>query len=204
MPSIEQEQESFQRALKHVLHAEPSVIRTAFENDESLRDEVGADVLRGPLLYVHGLRHLRDATVTSPVFVDPATARSVQATENVWRRIGEEFGLYSSVRVSELLGSRSANRTIASDMRARGELLGVKRRNAYVYPGFQFDGRTGDVLPWVARLIALGRESDRNSADVIMWMMSPTTYFEGDRPVDHVAKTDRLLDVAERAWSIQW
>ncbi|MGO1853210.1 MAG: hypothetical protein ACTH32_08745 [Microbacterium gubbeenense] len=135
---------------------------------------------------------------------EPATARAVQSTENMWRRVEEKFGLYDSLQIGQLLGNRRADRKIASDMRARGELLGVRRQTGYAYPGFQLDTRTGDVLPWVTSLIELGRESGRDSRDIVMWVMSPTMYFDGDRPVDHVAEGDRLLNVAERAWSIQW
>jgi hypothetical protein len=52
--------------------------------------------------------------------------------------------------------------------------------------------------------LTLAERNERSTADVIMWMMSPTTYFDGDRPADHVGDVQRLLSVAERTWSIEW
>jgi hypothetical protein len=130
---------------------------------------------------------------------DPAIARAVQATENVWRAVESEFGLLSSPEVDTLL--RASN---ASDLRQRGELLAILRRNGYVFPGFQFDHEAGAVRLWIAPLLTLAERNERSTADVIMWMMSPTTYFDGDRPADHVGDVQRLLSVAERTWSIEW
>jgi len=141
---------------------------------------------------------------TKPTVVDSATARAVQATENVWRRVESEFGLLSSSEVSALLGASNTKRAYASDLRKRGELLATLRKNGYVFPGFQFDHEAGAVRPWVAPLLTLAQGNERSAADVIMWMMSPTTYFDGDRPADHVDDTQRLLSVAERVWGIEW
>lgn len=130
---------------------------------------------------------------------DPAIARAVQATENVWRAVESEFGLLSSPEVDTFL--RASN---ASDLRQRGELLSTMRTDSYVFPGFQFDHQAGAVRAWVAPLLTLAESNERSAADVIMWMMSPTTYFDGDRPADHVDDAQRLLSVAERVWGIEW
>ncbi|TFD52371.1 hypothetical protein E3T46_05760 [Cryobacterium sp. Hh11] len=139
---------------------------------------------------------------TAPV--DPATARAVQARENMWRRIESEFGLLSSSEVSDLLGASNGNRTFTAELRKRGALLAAHRKNGYVFPGFQFDHEAGEVRPWVVPLLETARRHDWSAADVIMWMMSPTTYFDSDRPADHVDDAQRLLDVAERAWGVEW
>ena len=60
------------------------------------------------------------------------------------------------------------------------------------------------MRPWVAPLLTLAESNERSAADVIVWMMSPTTYFDGDRPADHVDDAQRLLSVAERVWGIEW
>ncbi|WP_165310890.1 hypothetical protein [Microbacterium protaetiae] len=160
--------------------------------------------VRDTLVHRRATDVLASAMGSLATAVDPATARAVQATENVWRQIDTEFGLLSSSEVGGLLGARGANRTYAADLRKRGELLGAQRKNAYVYPGFQFDHNAGAVRPWVTRLLELADEQKRSAADVVMWMMAPTTYFDGDRPVDHVGDTERLLSVASRSWGIVW
>lgn len=131
--------------------------------------------------------------------VDPAIERAVEATENVWRAVESEFGLLSPPEVDTVLKPSNA-----SDLRQRGELLGTLRKNDYVFPGFQFDHEAGAVRPWVAPLLTLAARNERSAADVIMWMMSPTTYFDGDRPADHADDAPRLLSAAERTWSIEW
>lgn len=136
--------------------------------------------------------------------VDPATARAAQATENVWREIADEFGLLKSSEVGDLLGASKSNREFISIRRTRGELLGIVRNNGYLYPGFQFDRSTGAIRSWVKPLLELAGEHSMGAADVLFWMMSPTTYFGGDRPADHAREGDQLLDVAGRSWSVQW
>lgn len=147
---------------------------------------------------------LEDALAGLPRTVDPATARAAQATENVWREVADEFGLLKSGEVSTLLGASAANRGFAATRRRRGELLGVERNSVFLFPGFQFDRPAGVVRPWVAPLLALASVHDQSPADVLFWMMSPTTLFDGDRPADHADDADGLVDAARRAWSVEW
>jgi hypothetical protein len=132
-------------------------------------------------------------------------ARAVRATELAWQAVESEFGLLSSSEVDTLLGARNANQTYATDLRQRGQLLATLRKNSYVFPGFQFDHEAGTVRDWVASLLVLAERYEWDTADVILWMMSPTTYFEEeDRPVDHVHDAHRVVDVAQKAWGIEW
>ena len=204
MPQIaSRPEEEVRHALEVIAAANPVVLDQAFSSVQSQFGSTAA-YLRNALVYRGAVGSLERALVTLPTVVDPSTARALQATENVWRRVETEFGLLSSSEVSTLLGARNANRTYAADLRQRGELLGTLRKNGYVFPGFQFDHKAGKVRPWVAPLLALAQGNERSAADVIMWMMSPTTYFDSDRPADHVDDAQRLLGVAERAWSIEW
>jgi len=136
--------------------------------------------------------------------VDPATARAAQATENVWREAAGAYGMLKSSEVGSLLGASRSNREFVSVRRNRGELLGVVRNNGYLYPGFQFDLSAGTVRPWVKPLLALAAENGQSASDVLFWMMSTSTYFNGDRPADHVEVGERLLDIANRAWNVTW
>ncbi len=150
------------------------------------------------------LHDLENALAGLRSVVDPATARAAQATENVWREVADDFGLLRSGEVGEILGASKSNREFVSIRRNRGELLGVVRNNGYLFPGFQFDRTMGTIRPWVKPLLELAAASNQGAADVLFWMMSPTTYFNGDRPADHVEDGDRLVDVARRAWSVEW
>ena len=136
-------------------------------------------------------------------------ARAAQATENAVKSVEDEFGLLSSAQVAQLLGStsnRAAVRSLADDMRGRGELLYVRRLNKYLYPGFQFNRSLGRVKPLVKALMQLANASSWEPEDVVLWLCSPTTYFEDEsRPVDHFdAEPNQVLDVARHAWNVEW
>ncbi|KZC96349.1 hypothetical protein AWH51_03520 [Clavibacter tessellarius] len=128
---------------------------------------------------------------------------SLNDTERFWRSIEAEFGFLSSVDVSAALGARP-NRAYASELRTAGRILGLRRTNRYVYPGFQFHAEA--IRPVVPRLISLGRENGLESRDVVAWLCRPTTYLRGDarRPVDHLDDVELVVDAAARAWAVVW
>lgn len=139
-----------------------------------------------------------------PAAVPPAASRAAQATENAWRAMQDEFGLLTAVEVAAQAGASRSNRTYASDQRRRGRLLGIKRRNAYLYPGFQFDPDSTSVRPVIGPLLASAALHERSSESVALWLTSPTTYLDGDRPVDHIDDADQVLAAAEGAWGVEW
>lgn len=152
---------------------------------------------------------LADAMARMLNVIPPATARAVQAGENAVHAIEDEFGLLTSSEVSALLGSSSsaaATRSLANDMRAAGKLLFVRRLNKFLYPGFQFDRIRGRASPLAKSLLDMAGETGWEPEDVVLWLCSPTTYFEdGSRPVDHFdSDPDRVLDVARQAWAVEW
>jgi hypothetical protein len=183
---------------------------------EALRQEAGLDLSTAEVSHVvelareqRALDELADAMARTFYVLPPATARAAQAGENAVKSIEGEFGLLTSVQVARLLGSSSnatAVRSLAKDMRARGELLYVRRLNKYLYPGFQFDRSLGRVRPFVKDLLRLADANGWEPEDVVLWLCSPTTYFEDEsRPVDHIdTDPDQVLDVAARAWDVEW
>lgn len=183
---------------------------------EALRQEIGVEltaieVARFVELAVEqgSLDELSDAMARIQDPLPPAMARAAQATENTVKSIETEFSLLSSVQVAQLLGSKSSKaavRSLANDMRGRGELLYVRRLNKFLYPGFQFARSIGRVKPLVKTLLQLADASSWEPEDVVLWLCSPTTYFEDEsRPVDHFdTDPDQVLDVARRAWSVEW
>lgn len=201
---------------KFASHPEEAVRRAieilAAADDQVIEKQVRAVSDRG-VRFLNKVRVLEDNVTLHDLgnalaglrsVVDPATARAAQATENVWREVADDYGLLRSGEVGEILGASQGNREFVSNRRNHGELLGVVRINGYLFPGFQFDRTTVSIRPWVKPLLELAAESNQGAADVLFWMMSPTTYFNGDRPADHVEDGDRLVDVARRAWSVEW
>ena len=131
-------------------------------------------------------------------------AAAIQSTENLWRAISDEWGLLSSSDVATLLGANSATPSYASEQRKAGRLLGVKRGQAYAYPGFQFDRKAREVLPAVPRLIAEARAMGMDDEDLIFWLCTRSRYFGGDRPVDHLGDQEDLLEQLRLSGSVDW
>lgn len=144
------------------------------------------------------------AAAAISVPVSPQMARGVQASENAWRRMEAEFGLLTGADVADLAGSRSRSRgSYAADRRRAGKLLAIKRRNAFVYPGFQF-GPDGVVLPAVTRLLELGRRLEVPAPDLAQWLCTPTGQLNGRRAVDLLDEPDVVLEAAENHYGVQW
>lgn len=124
-----------------------------------------------------------------------ARTRAVAAREGLYDQIAREFGLLSVEEADQRLGSSAAT------ARSEGRLLGLERPRG-VFPGFQFDG--AGVRPLIAELIALGADYGRTEAGLIQWLVAPTTYLHGKRPVDVIDDPKKLLDVAGRSFGVVW
>jgi hypothetical protein len=146
---------------------------------------------------------LSDALSRQAEQLPTGVVSSLNDTELFWRSIEAEFGFLSSLDVSVVLGARPT-RAYASELRTAGRLLGLRRTNRYLYPGFQFHAQT--IRPVIPELISLGREHDVESRDVVAWLCRPTTYLRGDarRPVDHLDEPELVLAAAARAWDVVW
>jgi hypothetical protein len=136
--------------------------------------------------------------------VSPQLARSMAATENAWREMESEFGLLSSLEVSELAGSRSPNRSYASEQHAKGRLVAIKRPGGLRYPGFQIDRSEHAILSVMAELISVAAEAGRSEASLALWMTSPSGYLDGDRPVDRLSDAELVVGVARQSFNVEW
>lgn len=147
---------------------------------------------------------LRPALASLPTAVTPELAQGAMATENAWRSMEREFGLLRAQDASKTLGSRAKGRsTLAHDRRESGQLLGVRRGNAVLYPGFQFD-RNGDVHQVIPALIQLARQARRSDEDLAQWICLPSGYLDGDRPVDRMQDADAVLAAARGHFGVEW
>jgi hypothetical protein len=139
------------------------------------------------------------------VYAEPAIARAVQAEQNLYSRIEQEFGMLTSTEAGKRMGSRSrAPRNFAANAHRGNMLVAVHQGNSRLYPGFQF-GPDGRPLEAIARLREVADSNEWSEAGLVQWLCSPTTYFDGDRPVDHLtAEPDRVVDVAADALAVSW
>lgn len=147
---------------------------------------------------------LRPALASLPSVVTPELAQGAMATENAWRSMEQEFGLLKAQDASRALGSRAKGRsTLAHDRRESGQLLGVRRGNAVLYPGFQFD-KNGDVHKVIPALIQLTHQARRSDEDLAQWICLPSGYLDGDRPVDRLQDADAVLAAAQGHFGVEW
>lgn len=139
------------------------------------------------------------------VYTEPAVARAVQAEQNLYARIEAEFGMLSSTEAGKRMGSRSsAPRNLATTAHRNKALVAVRRGNYLTYPGFQF-GADGKPLAVIARLREVADDNGWSEAGLVQWLCSPTTYLDGDRPVDHLAADpERVVAVAGEALAVSW
>ncbi len=139
------------------------------------------------------------------VYTEPAVARAVQAELNLYARIEAEFGMLTSTEAGKRMGSRSsAPRNLATTARRNKTLVAVRQGNYLSYPGFQF-GPDGKPLAVIARLLQVADDSGWSEAGLVQWLCSPTTYLDGDRPVDHLTTDpDHLVAVAAEALNVSW
>lgn len=135
--------------------------------------------------------------------VSPQMARALQATKNFWKRVEAEYGMLNSTEVARLIGSEKSGRSLAADRRSAGKLIGIKRGNKYVYPGLQFDHLAGKVHPAIPGLLKKAREVGWGEEALIFWLVTPSGYFDGDRPVDHLGDSD-LAEKLRHAATVEW
>lgn len=133
----------------------------------------------------------------------PALARAVQAQENVYDRIDAEFGLLTSAQAADRMSSRAvARRNAPTSARGEGRLLALRRGKYLLYPAFQF-GSTG-IRPVIAELRAVGEQHGWDETSLIEWLVAPTTYLGGRRPVDIIDDAGELLTLATESFGVSW
>ncbi len=129
--------------------------------------------------------------------VSPQVAYALAQEEQDLRVIEEEFGWLDSGGVAERLGKKRS-RTLASSMRAKGQLVGYARRGqqGVRFPKFQFDGL--GVLPVISELIRVANEWGVAHEDLLFWICAPTGMLQDDaRPVDMLrTKPDDVVAAA--------
>jgi len=141
----------------------------------------------------------RSAETTAAVFralegvdgdVSPQLARSVQASINLVKQIGREFGLLTEDDAHAALGQGNV-----TDLRD----FGVRYRGETLYPGFLLEPSPGREAPMRVRpllkdLKEIAGEYGRSGQGIVFWMTSPTTFFaDHGRPVDHLNEPTRVI-----------
>lgn len=163
-----------------------------------------ADEYERALQSVDLLAQWRSAAEALPA-ISPQVARALVASERLWDRLAHEFGLLSGAELGRRLGSRAKDpSSMVAKRQQAGQVIGVRRGNRTLYPGFQLDPRTGDVYPVIPELISRAAARGFTGADVAQWLMAPLASLAGERPVDRLADAEAVLDSATHDWDVQW
>ncbi|WP_434615995.1 hypothetical protein [Arthrobacter sp. A5] len=179
---------------------------TTEQQEESLTGAQG----KRPLLMQMAENMARSVEALGPalaavdVAVSPQLAAVMQETENTWREMEAEFGLLTSTEVSAAVGSKSPNRSWASEQRSAGRLLAINRPRGYRYPGFQVDRVHGVILPVIGRLITVAKKAGWSEASLALWLVASTGYLDDARPVDRLDRGDEVVYAAEQSFNVQW
>lgn len=172
--------------------------------DEALKDDGGAEaeILRQLNHQFRAASALGVSLAGLDLTVTPEQAYRAQTTENVWRQISAEFGMLTAEQVAERVGA-TGRRSYASDARRHGRLLGVKRTNRILYPGFQLT-ETGP-LPVIRQLVDLAGDVDVSERGILLWLTAPTTWWGDEaRPIDHLDEPDELVRAFRSHFAATW
>jgi hypothetical protein len=149
------------------------------------------------------LAALGDAIRALDVSLPPGVVLAAANVEQCIAEVETEFGLLTSTQAGVRMGSRSTTpRNAATRAHAHGELLAMRRGRYLLFPGFQFDQH--GIRPAISELKSIAARHGWDDVAVIEWMMSPTTYLQGRRPVDVIDNFDLLARTAEAALRIAW
>ncbi|GGG64679.1 hypothetical protein GCM10011374_30450 [Kocuria dechangensis] len=182
----------------------PAVTAALEQLSEAMGVPLTLEILRRAAAEAQGIKALGTAMAAAPQPISPELARSLQAQENWWRTIEADHQMLSSAEVAELVG-KTSHRSYASRRRQKGRLLGYRRGSSYLYPTFQFDLSTRTVLPVIEDLLATSRGYGVPDEDLVMWLCTPSAYFEEqDEPVNHLHHPDGVLAAARDEFGAVW
>lgn len=124
--------------------------------------------------------------------------------DSFWREFELTGGLLKASDVVEVLNLPEGDEAEVSRLRAEGRVLAFERGGEWVYPRFQFDAESGLIEPVIADLVELARDLSWAHEELVIWLCSPSGYFGGDRPVDHLHEPEGLLEKARNEWTVEW
>jgi hypothetical protein len=122
-------------------------------------------------------------------------SREAAGAQHRARLLGNETWLIES-QVDELL-LRKGRRRSGEQLRIGRKLAGVPIGGVYLYPIVQFDMASGEVLPVVAKILAV-IPSDTGEWATINWFFQGRRSFDGKCPADMLSSAPALAIKAAR------
>lgn len=166
---------------------------------------VAEQMARNLTLTVQSITALGNAAAALQVLPGPATTQAVIQTEHAWREMEDEFGLLDATQLGRLAGSRAKlARSWASQKHRDRQLLGVRRRNRFVYPGFQLDS-FGAIKTAIPAVLANFDHAGWPEEHAALWFVSANGWLAGRRPVDALdGDPEGVIQASVRATAEQW
>ena len=124
--------------------------------------------------------------------------------ERVWRDVDAAGGLCTADQVLGIMNVHAGGHLLLRRLRAEGHLLSVNRRSAYVYPRFQFDPESRLILPVIGDLIVFSVNAGWTQDELLLWLCSPSGYFRGGLPAEHLGDPSMVLERARTSAAVQW
>ena len=124
--------------------------------------------------------------------------------ESAWHDIDAAGGRYTAAEVLEMVNIHAGGQVLLRRLRVEGHLFSVKRGAAYIYPRFQFDPESRLILPVIADLIVFSVNAGWSQEELLLWLCSPSGYFRGGRPAEHLGDPSLVLERARTAAAVQW
>lgn len=122
----------------------------------------------------------------------PEYVRMLQAERYWWHRVESEHTFADATEAE-------------AELIRAGRLLGHHHGGPYRRPDFQVDAATGEMLPVVTALLDAIRGYEVPADEVIMWLCTPSAYFEEqDEPVHHLQDPEGLIAAAHTRFGAQW
>ncbi|MFD1210745.1 hypothetical protein ACFQ36_01655 [Arthrobacter sp. GCM10027362] len=64
--------------------------------------------------------------------------------------------------------------------------------------------RLEETLATLRRLLEIAHRMGLADRDALGWVADPSGYFGGKTGLDYLGDPEKLLDVAEQAWGVEW
>ena len=122
-------------------------------------------------------------------------------TEVMLQNIAASDGLNTVSQVAEMLGECDER---VHQMFGADQLIGFAWKDELVFPGCQFGPDHDEVAAFVQPLIAAAAEFNYSLLTLTLWLNSPTTYFDGARPVTFVDDPEMLVAAFRAHAGVEW
>lgn len=128
-------------------------------------------------------------------------AMGLRAAEILWRNVSAEFGLLTATELSLRIGDGTPDPGMVNGLFREGRLIALHRAGQVLFPGFQIQRGTGIVWTAIRDLRQTAGSVGRSDQSLISWLVTPSGYLGGARPVDLLDDPERVLGAARRAFN---